>query len=291
LQDREGCPSINPIHGLSRDGRVYGAVPEQVRAVIATWLAEHNELDGVVWTGLGARWTGDAVFGVDAAVTYLRGLEGDAARDAQEYIRKAPPQIQTPVRARVRSDLGWDDIPLGASVLAGDKASKTRKARAKKGTMMGEVRRNDALVFVAHTKKNLEYIEQGLARHDDVHPVTQLVNSLLGLVVFPWEKSVLDASKTKNLHALYTQGWPQFAMTVGAAKCTTLYTLVRRLRNATAHGNISFSSDSLDFAEVMIVVEDYGQDEDIPHWRAEFGADALRAFCFRLIEFIHGYLG
>lgn len=51
---------------------------------------------------------------------------------------------------------------------------------------MVEVRRNDALVFVAHTKKNLEYIEQGHAHHDDVHPVTQLVNSLLGLVVLRW---------------------------------------------------------------------------------------------------------
>jgi hypothetical protein len=112
LQARERSPNINPIHGLSRDGRVFGAVPEQMRAIIAEWLAEHNELDGAVWTGLAAQWTGDAAFGVDAAVAYLRGLEGD--------IRKAPPQIQTPVRARIRADLSWDDIPLDPEVLAGD---------------------------------------------------------------------------------------------------------------------------------------------------------------------------
>jgi hypothetical protein len=123
LQTREGCPRIDPIHGLSRDGRTVGVVPEQVRAVIAAWLAQHADLDGVIWTGLGERWPGDVAFGVDAAIAHLRGLKGAVARDAQAYIRKAPPQIQTPVRARVRSDLGWDDIPLDASVLAGDKAS------------------------------------------------------------------------------------------------------------------------------------------------------------------------
>ena len=121
LQRREQCPSINPIHGLSRDGRVFGAVPEPVRAVIAAWLAQHAELDGVIWTGLAARWTGDVAFGVDAAVSYLGGLEGAAATGAQEYIRKAPPQMQTPVRARVRAALGWDDIPLDSAVLSVDK--------------------------------------------------------------------------------------------------------------------------------------------------------------------------
>ncbi len=44
LQVRERCPSFNSIHGLSRDGRVFGAVPEPVRAVIAAWLAQHAEL-------------------------------------------------------------------------------------------------------------------------------------------------------------------------------------------------------------------------------------------------------
>lgn len=101
----------------------------------------------------------------------------------------------------------------------------------------------------------------------------------------------MDVAKKANLHRLNQEGWPQFKVTVGAMECTTLYALIRRLRSAVAHGHLTFSSDSRNTAEVMIVVEDYRPREDVPHWRAEFGADALRCFCLKLIEFIDGYLG
>jgi hypothetical protein len=53
-----------------------------------------------------------AAFSVDAAIAYLRALEGDKGLRAREYLTKAPPSIQTMVRVRARKDLRWDDIPL-----------------------------------------------------------------------------------------------------------------------------------------------------------------------------------
>ena len=47
------------------------------------------------------------------------------------------------------------------------------------------VSRNDALGFAARTKQNLLMIEKAFEAGEDVHVVTQLVVSLLGLVVYP----------------------------------------------------------------------------------------------------------
>jgi hypothetical protein len=113
LQARESCPTIDPIHGLTRDGTVHGAVSQDVRATILAWLTDHDDCDGVVWTGLRPKWTAGETFSVEAAIARLGGLQ-ETARD---YITKAPPQIQTPVRARARTELGWDDVPLSPDVL------------------------------------------------------------------------------------------------------------------------------------------------------------------------------
>ena len=52
---------------------------------------------------------------------------------------------------------------------------------------------NLVLDFARRTKKNLEFIEHSLTRdrlnsENDVYEVTQLINSLLGLLVFPQQK-------------------------------------------------------------------------------------------------------
>ena len=55
--------------------------------------------------------------------------------------------------------------------------------------------------IVERTLKNLEYIQDAHARNDDVHVVTHLVTSLLGLVVLPWEKGLKKNMKDLTLDA------------------------------------------------------------------------------------------
>jgi hypothetical protein len=79
----------------------------QVVATIAAW-AESLRYDAAIWTALTSNFDewgkGGEPFSVSAALQYLETLEGqDPAKFAQAlaYIRKAPPEIETPVRDEV----------------------------------------------------------------------------------------------------------------------------------------------------------------------------------------------
>jgi hypothetical protein len=62
--------------------------------------------------------------------------------------------------------------------------------------------RNEALEFARRTRRNLEFIEMAKETGEHVHVVTQLTISLLGLVVFPKERLLLDQAKAKTLAAM-----------------------------------------------------------------------------------------
>jgi hypothetical protein len=79
----------------------------QVVATIAAW-AESLGYDAAIWTALASNFDawgkGGEPFSVSAALQYLETLEGeDSAKFAQAltYIRKAPPEVETPVRDEV----------------------------------------------------------------------------------------------------------------------------------------------------------------------------------------------
>lgn len=68
-------------------------------SVIKTWAAV-QAYDAVVWTTLGNNFQleADAPFSVNEATQFLAGLSGAERAEAFKYIRKAPSEIQTPVR-------------------------------------------------------------------------------------------------------------------------------------------------------------------------------------------------
>jgi hypothetical protein len=75
---------------------------------LASWLAE-RELDAVIWTALPANFEERAgrALSVDAAVGHLEGLSGEARRRAEQYVRRAPPQVRTDIRQGLERILGW----------------------------------------------------------------------------------------------------------------------------------------------------------------------------------------
>lgn len=150
--------------------------------------------------------------------------------------------------------------------------------------------RNDSLGFAARTRKNLAFIEHGLGVGADVHVVTQLMNSLLGLVVFPWERLFLEKIKTLQMAELIKEGWPGWEITAGSSE--TLGELMRLLRNGVAHGNIRFSSDAKDLQQVFVEVWNYRKRHTPPaDWAARIRADKLREFCFRFVELVEQAIG
>lgn len=72
-----------------------------------------------------------------------------------------------------------------------------------------------------------------------MHPVTQAILALLGIIVFPWETSAFDLVKRQKLPVLYADGWPRWAMT-GQKRIVELGKLIPVLRHAVAHGRIEF---------------------------------------------------
>jgi hypothetical protein len=151
--------------------------------------------------------------------------------------------------------------------------------------------RNDALVFGQRTRKNLEYLKNVSNNNQEVHIVTHLANSLLGLIVFPWEQNFVEHIEKIQLDELQRKGWPQFKITKGKKKCKTLGSLIRHIRNVVAHGRIRFSSDSPDINEVVINFEDYYSNAIEPHWCAHLEAKYLHAFCVQFVELLENTIG
>jgi len=96
--------------------------------------------------------------------------------------------------------------------------------------------------FAQRTLRNLEHIELLAATGEErAYPVTQLWNSLLGLVVLPRERDI-DRIPETPLTELWSEGWPHL-MQSGPER-RTLRQLVSGLRNAVAHFNVEFVADA-----------------------------------------------
>jgi hypothetical protein len=144
------------------------------------------------------------------------------------------------------------------------------------------VSRNDAVQFAERTRANLVWIEQLAAAGEPVHPITQLVNSLLGLLVFLRERNYLNQTKNVKLSKLVQAGWPAWDSTVDQPK--TLRQLLRHLRNSIAHGGIQFSSDSKIGNDVRITFTDRSRDTGAITWQATIASDRLRDFVLRIVN-------
>lgn len=99
--------------------------------------------------------------------------------------------------------------------------------------------------FSARTNKNLEFIEK--LKTDDsaaeVYETTQLINSLLGLIILPKEEQ-FSKIPTTPLTYLINQGWAIPGIIANHPKSPDLRSLIRYLRNAVAHFNIEFIADN-----------------------------------------------
>ena len=118
--------------------------------------------------------------------------------------------------------------------------------------------RTTTLGFAQRARKNLVSVKKAFDSKEDihwkdVHVVTQLVNSLLGIVVVPRERDREKLRLSKTLKELYDNGWPRWNIPCDirdtcntCEKCqetATLDDLIWHLRNAAAHGHFEFVGD------------------------------------------------
>lgn len=147
--------------------------------------------------------------------------------------------------------------------------------------------RSGSLGLAERTRKNLLFIEAAFRDGADVHVVTQVILSLLGLAIFPWERHFKLYMNDVPLADLYEEGWPQWNIALGSSE--TLSELVHRLRNATAHGHLKFSSESRSLHEVEISFWD-SKGSAAPHWTADINARDLYEFCLKFADLVEDVL-
>jgi hypothetical protein len=78
---------------------------------ILEWGKEKG-LDAVVWTGLAEnlerfREKTGMKLNEDNIIKYLKSLDGETLENAREYVQKAPEQINTRLRKKIKQELGW----------------------------------------------------------------------------------------------------------------------------------------------------------------------------------------
>jgi hypothetical protein len=140
--------------------------------------------------------------------------------------------------------------------------------------------RNQSLEFARRTMRNLDFIIEAQDKNS-VHVVTQSIMSLLGLVVFPWERSAIDAVKKKKLPILSSQGWPKWDMT--GKNVVNLGNLIKRLRDSVAHGKVEFDSDSPEPAEVVVKFSTAPKRQTTADWSGQIRGDHLIQFCRKFL--------
>lgn len=152
--------------------------------------------------------------------------------------------------------------------------------------------RNITEEFARRVRKNLDFIIKKRNEGEDVHEVTQLVTSLLGIIVFPWQAGALKHLESLRLSDLEIQGWPRWEILLDEKRDTkTLYNLIRHLRNAASHRRLRFLSDDPEMHKVEIEFEDAPNDNAPPNWRAKINAADLKVFCDRFTERLEDLVG
>ncbi|MFE7803039.1 HEPN family nuclease [Nocardia sp. NPDC057440] len=144
--------------------------------------------------------------------------------------------------------------------------------------------------FAIRTRKNLDFMHEAHEAGFDVHIVTHLVNSLVGLVVIPWERTLHDSYRQLALTELEQKKWPVWDHCDSAQPPTTLWELVHNLRHSVAHGRVAFSSDAYTLGEVEFTFTNIPP-RNGPRWDGRIQGDALFDFCQRLSKMLEGMVG
>jgi HEPN family protein len=151
--------------------------------------------------------------------------------------------------------------------------------------------RNTTEGFARRVRTNLNFVVAARHSGSDVHEVTQLTTSLLGLIVFPWEARALKELEAQSLEQLAVEGWPRWNILLDRdGETTTLGKLTWHLRNAAAHRRLRFSSDAREMDAVEIEFEDARPNRPVD-WRAKIRASDLKLFCDRFSQALEDLVG
>ncbi len=130
--------------------------------------------------------------------------------------------------------------------------------------------------FISRTEKNLRAIEKLSQEGESVYEVTQLINSLLGLLVYPRER-FFETIPEITWETMIKQGWP--LPSGEKAQVSDLKQLIRYMRNAVAHFNIELITDENEIEGIRF--KNYpppAKDRERRIWIGEYRIEPLKRF-------------
>lgn len=104
-----------------KSSRSQSSILSTAPEIIGHWL-EHHNLDAAIWTDLSSNFAVESKaqfsdiddptmpFTIDNAQHYLHRLKPAGAVKARQYLKNAPPNVQTALRAQMQSD-PWLEEP------------------------------------------------------------------------------------------------------------------------------------------------------------------------------------
>lgn len=131
--------------------------------------------------------------------------------------------------------------------------------------------------FTERTLKNLRLVRKVKRGTKNRYEITQLVNSLLGLIVIPHEHLKGDIPPHK-LVKLKERGWCLFDVEKDTTGCDNLRLLIENLRNGIAHGKLEFHGNK-DIAAITIT-----NDWEKKLWKGRISVGDLRRFVEKFAE-------
>ena len=104
LKERENVKKDDIIQSVLATDRN----KDEIRSVLIKWL-KTKQLDAAIWTGLSfSKKTDFKRPSIDFILNHLKNtLDYNARNVAEEYIRKAPKQIDTEYRRKIELEFGW----------------------------------------------------------------------------------------------------------------------------------------------------------------------------------------
>lgn len=138
--------------------------------------------------------------------------------------------------------------------------------------------------FATRTRKNLYALRELQRTNPDVrvYEVTQLINSLLGLLVFPQQRYI-DRIEALPLEELVSRGWPIPQVIGEYPQVEDLNQLVRYLRNSIAHCNLEIVSDG--YGEIR-GLKVWNTRAGRVTWKAQLSTDDIEKIGERFIEML-----
>jgi hypothetical protein len=137
--------------------------------------------------------------------------------------------------------------------------------------------------LISRTLDNLRAVEKLSQEDKSVYEVTQLINSLLGLLVYPKER--LRKIPEITWETMIKEGWP--LPTGEKAQVKDLKKLIWNMRNAVAHFNIELITNENGIEGIRF--KNYSssdKDREKPLWIGEYRLEPLKRFVYMFLDHI-----